>query len=126
MAARDRPHIAGQGAQSVGPILFAPAWLDLRCEPVGDALEQRAAIGEVAVQRHRLDAKFAAEPAHRQRLCALAVKQRQRGADDRVARELRRAPAPAARGGGRGAAGGAGGGGLVHLAALADTVASDA
>ena len=83
-----RPQIAGEAAQRVGPVAAAVAGLDLGGEAVGEALEQRRAVGDVAVERHRLDAQLAGDAAHRQRVGALAVEQRQGGRQDRLAREL--------------------------------------
>ena len=115
MAARERAQLAREAPQRIGPIDLAPLALDLAGEQVGEAVEQLGAVGDVAVDRHRLDAELGSEPAHRQRLRALAVDERERGREDRRTRELGRAAAAAA----------AAGAGFAHLAGLAVTVGAN-
>ena len=79
MAPRDRPQVAGEGAQRVRPVAGGVAGPDLGGEAVGEALEQRRPVGDVAVQRHRLDPQLAGDAAHRQRVGSLAVEQREGG-----------------------------------------------
>jgi hypothetical protein len=54
--------------------------LDLAGDEVDDAVQDLVLVGDVAVQRHRLDTEILAEPAHAQALDAALVRQRDRGA----------------------------------------------
>ena len=47
--------------------------LDLSDDRVDDAVEERFLVGDVVVERHRLDAELVGEVAHRERLDALLV-----------------------------------------------------
>jgi len=60
-------------------------WIERQQDALVDAVEQRVLVRDVVIQRHRLDAERSAEPAHRQSGHAVAIEQRDRCVEDRVA-----------------------------------------
>ena len=63
---------------------------ELARDPVGDACQDLVFVGDVLVQRHRLDAQVLAEPAHRDRAEPLPVGQLDGSVEDPLAAERRR------------------------------------
>jgi hypothetical protein len=55
---------------------------ELREQRFDDAREHRGFVGEVAVDRHPLDAELRAEPSHRERVESVAVDDRKRRLGD--------------------------------------------
>src|SRR5690606_40625590 len=98
---RDRPWVRGEHAPQLAGCRLdireallprGLAWLSslgrprrelhLRDDALLHGVEQLVLVGDVAVQRHRLDPTRATERAHRQRLDPLRVDQRDRSLDD--------------------------------------------
>ena len=73
------------------PVAAGGGRLDLAEDEVDHPVEEVVLVGDVVVERHRLDAELLGELAHRQLLGAALVGQRDRGAQDALAAE-RRAP----------------------------------
>ena len=64
---------AAQSRSASGPAARADLFVELADDGVDHAVEQRLLVGDVVVQRHRLDPELLAEPAHRQRAETLVV-----------------------------------------------------
>src|SRR6202035_2914317 len=56
--------------------------LNLAEDQIDEPIEDVLLIGDMVVERHRLDSKLLSEPAHGERLDPLGVGQNQRGAED--------------------------------------------
>ena len=79
------PQRRGPVALRLRPAARADLGVQLPDDGVDHAVEQRLLVGDVVVERHRLDAELLAEAAHRQRTQALVVDQRDRRLEHEVA-----------------------------------------
>src|SRR5581483_2580825 len=71
-----------------GAPVHVPVWkLDLVDDEVDDAVDEVALVGDVVVQRHRLDAEGGRELAHRERLDPALVGEPQGGGEDALPAE---------------------------------------
>jgi hypothetical protein len=68
--------------------------VDFADDEVGDAPEQVVLVADMRIERHRLDAERLADPAHADRIDALAIRQADRRAQHPLARQGSAAPGP--------------------------------
>src|SRR4249919_2023746 len=78
---------ARAGAALLGPFASLRRELEAGHHPVADALQEVVLVPHVVVERHRLGADLAGDPAHGDRIESLGVHDVQGRLDDPVARE---------------------------------------
>ena len=91
----DRPAVAGQDVvdrdraptHRAPPIVAGDRHLDLGPDEVDDAVEELVLVGEVVVDRHRLDAELLAELAHAEGLEAALIGDSEGGLQDELTRQ---------------------------------------